>query len=195
MRRDAAVRVLSKCFDNEYAVIFSGEDLCREAFKFDGDNFFYMPYGNACAFGCGVAASTSKRVFVVCDDDYLARHFSDVLQMAAGKYMNLYCIVLVGSSRSDSCATLSWASMVPGFRNAVFDYGFLVHNYTHHLKLKNPAKSLKEVIGHAQGPLMAFLDVGKGAATQVVADEIDLAGVKKRFSRFLLTGRGGVYGV
>lgn len=185
MKRQSALRVLISCLCDNDIAIFAGEGVCSEAYKYDRTGNFYMPGDYAGAFGVGIANGTSKRVFLFCEDAYIIRNFSEVAQIAASRCRNLLLVIIRSNAYQDTGFQPTLSINISGLKNSLFNLGFLVHNYTHHLKMNNPVKEIKAIWNGIRGPVAVFVDVEIGINKQVANVDIDYVTIRNRIVEFV----------
>jgi len=179
MRRHTAVKTLVSCLANNDVAIFSGKDICKDAYKYDRPGNLYLNEELSPApLALGVANGTNKRVFVFCEDSIFLRDISSLAQIAVSKCTNLFYVVLVTGIYS-STGTPTIFNEISAPKGVMFNMGFLVHNYTNLFKLPGIAKELKAIWSKARGPMTVFVDVTAHKVKGLVEVKQDLSAFRE----------------
>jgi thiamine pyrophosphate-dependent acetolactate synthase large subunit-like protein len=66
MKRYSVIKNFTNLLKDNDIVIFSGKNMCKEAYQYDKPGYFYIDdtFGLSVSFALGIAMSTDKRVFV-----------------------------------------------------------------------------------------------------------------------------------
>jgi len=165
MKRFSVIRILlNNCFEDNDVAIIVGETLCKEAFKYDRPGNMYIT--NACdiapSLGLGVAMSTNKRVFVICEDHVFLKSFSSLLNLAISKCKNFFYILLSSGRYQHSGNQPTILESITSLKGVLFNSGFLVHDYSNRFKDINKAKNAKKVLDRGQGPMIVIIKTDPG---------------------------------
>ncbi len=172
MKRNTVVRkFLSLLKDNDIA-IFTGKDMCEEAFKYDRQGNFYLTevVDIAASLALGVAMVTDKRVFVFCEDWQFLREFSSSAQMAVSRRTNIIYVIFNSGEYQyvNNMPTIFNEFVAP--RVFLSDLGFLVNDFTNYFKDKHGLDTLPDYIKHVKGPLAVIIKIQKGARKNARAE-------------------------
>jgi len=168
-------------------LIFSGRELCKEAYQYKEDNCFYIEdsIGMAAAFGLGMAMCTDKRIFVFLGEGELLRELGIIAQIGASKCSNLFLVLL------DNGCYQSAGGYPTVFENMLSKKGFIFNSntkvitFTKHFRDKG-FKRLKKRFPRLVGPLVIFMDVDKGIKKGLPEMYIDFEEQRDRISKFIL---------
>lgn len=166
MKRFTGVRVLTQALLECDVAVFIGEDICKEAFPYVNKSsslFFSDEQDYLISMALGMAMCTSKRVFVFCEDQYIVRNFSEVINAGVSSCKN-FIIVLFLHGRytviDNAPIALSSSNCQAG---VFFNMNFMLDNYTKYFEVyKNPLPKIKEAWDKISGPLVVFLEPEKG---------------------------------
>lgn len=166
MKRYTGVRVLTQSLLDVDLAIYIGEGICKEAFPYakKGRSLFFSDEQDyVISIALGIAMCTDKRVFVFCEDQYLVRNLSELINVGVSKCRNFF-IVLFINERYTAIDNAPIALSAINSRSGIFyNLSMLVHNYDSYFKnLKNPLKHIRGIWSRAKGPLIALLKTEKG---------------------------------
>lgn len=166
MKRFTGVRILTQALLDCDVAIFIGEDICKEAAQYTGGGsylFFPDTEDFILSVAVGMAIGTDKRVFVFCDDNYILRNMSEILQAGIAKARNFFLIILSAGGYHSVPNTPNIMSVANSQHGMFYEMGFLVHNYTNHFKFsKNPIGFIRETWDRVRGPIAVLLKTAKG---------------------------------
>ena len=171
MKRFSVIRILlNNCFEDNDVVIVVGDGLCKEAFKYDRPGNMYLT--DACdiapSLSLGVAMTTDKRVFVVCEDDVFLKSFNSLTNLAVSKCKNLFYILLGSGRYQHSGGQLTILESITSLKGVLFNLGFLVHDYTNNFKNTDMVKDVGKIMSKAQGPMITMIDIEPGTNKNVL---------------------------
>jgi hypothetical protein len=188
MKRQKVIEAFISLLNPNDVIVFCGEDISKEALTLDNNNFYYTkgPYGLGVVLG--IAMCTNKRVFVVCRDADIISDLTTVAQMAAARLKNLFCIILKDDcyQEIDNHATLT--DSLYSIKGLLFNYGFVVHDYSHFFKGRINKKLLESTIERIAGPMVIIINTTKGVSNIKEDIPIDL---DSRISTFILNDEEG----
>jgi hypothetical protein len=161
MKRYSVIRVLNGAMEKGDVGIFIGDDICREAFANSREGNLYLPNDEGVfSLGLGIAMSTSKRIFIFCDDAYFLRNMGEVLHIAASKCRNVYIVVLVSGVYYGNAKHPTIFKSIHSPIGMLFNMGFIVHDYKRHFKnSRNPVKEIRAIWQRSKGPLAVIIEV------------------------------------
>lgn len=164
MKRYTLSRLFLSLLNDDDVVIVAGKGLCEEAFRYDGDNYFYIENSNGItsSVALGMAMHTDKRVFVLCNDADFLKEVGSALQMAVSGCRNLFYVIFNEGIYSDDGGMPTIFREVPSPMGMLFDFGFGTSNYSDFFDKKGSMKQLKNVIDGAKGPRAVLINVTKG---------------------------------
>ena len=166
MRRYTGVRILTQCLLDCDVGIFVGNDICREAHTYIGENanlFFEEEEDYLISLAVGMAMATDKRIFLFCEDQYFIRNMSEIMHAGVSKCRNLYMVLFVNGGYTVFDNVPNIFDSVNSQHGILYNMCFLVHDYTKHFKnSRNPIKEVREIWDRARGPLAIILKTSKG---------------------------------
>lgn len=187
MKRFTLSRLFLSLLNEDDVVIIAGKGLCEEAFRYDGNNYFYIEKSNglASSIALGVAMHTYKRVFILCTDSDFLREIGSATQMAVSKCKNLFYVIFTEGEYSDHGGSPTILGEIPSFMGMLFDFGFGVSDYSDFFYKKGSMKQLKNVVDRTKGPRAILIKVGRGSKKfdSVSHSEVEL---KDRIQKFIL---------
>jgi len=165
MKRFSVVRILlNNCLkDNDVALVV-GEDLCKEVFKYDRPGNMYIT--DACdiapSLALGIAMTTNKRVFIICEDHIFLRSFSSTPNLAVSQCKNFFYVILSSGRYQHSGDQPTILESITSLKGVLFNLGFLIHDYTNYFKDTNRTKEVEKILDKALGPMVTLIDVEPG---------------------------------
>jgi hypothetical protein len=111
------------------------------------------------ALALGVAMASSRRVVVLCDDNYLLSHLTTVGQISVSECTNLYIIFFRTSSYGTGLVQPTITRSIRSLKGVLFNLGALVHEYTPYFDDPRGAKKLAAIFDKSLGPLIASVDI------------------------------------
>lgn len=186
MKRYTVVKHFIDLLDDNDILIFSGDDLCREAHQSYKDNHFYIKdsIGLATSFGLGLAMCTDKRVFIFIGEGELLRELGIIAQIGASKCSNLFLVLL------DNACYQSSGNYPNIFENMLSKKGFIYNSntkvitFTKHFKNKE-FKRLKDRFTRLMGPMVILMDVDKGIKKNISNFNINFEAQKNRIFKLV----------
>lgn len=167
MKRFTGVRVLTQALMDSDIGVFIGEELGKEACPYIGEGsylFFSDETEYLLSFVSGMAMCTDKRVFVFCEDQYIVRNLSELMQMAVTKCRNLFLVLFIKGEYSSVPHTPLVFDSVNSKHGVFYNLGFIVHDYKLHFKnSKNPISVIRDIWERTRGPVVVLLETGKGS--------------------------------
>jgi len=164
MNSKKAIKIMLSCIKDNDVIIFLGSGLCKEAYEYDRNGNFYIQDNNCngLSLALGIAMNTNKRVFVFCTDSDLIKNISYMLNIAVSRCKNIFVVVLVSGKYQESGGQVNIFNSISSPKNLLFSMGFLVFDYTFHLKTKNTVKELNQLIERSIGPVVSIIKVSGG---------------------------------
>ena len=164
MKRQAVIRRLLSTLTDTDVAVFSGDDLCKEAFQYDRDGFFYLPdipgFGSSLALG--MSMNTDKRVFMFVNDGEFLKSFNTVPQMAVSGCKNLFYIILVSGFYQSAGGSFTVFKELKAPKGFMFNLGFSVFDYTSYFRDRMSMAKIPLLIERIRGPMALFIHVDKG---------------------------------
>lgn len=187
MKRYTVIKHLIDLTHDNDVLIFSGKELCKEAYQYNKDNCFYIEdsVGMSAAFGLGIAMCTDKRIFVFLGEGELLRELGIIAQIGASKCSNMFLVLL------DNGCYQSAGGQSTVFENMLSKKGFIYNSntkvitFTKHFK-DNQFKRLKNRFPRLMGPMVILMDVDKGVKRGLEEINIDFKEQRDRISKFIL---------
>lgn len=154
---------LTKLLKEEDIAIFTGQNMCKEAYLYDRPGNFYLKdsFGSAVSIATGLAMGSKKRVFLFTGEGDLLREIGSGIQAGVSKCRNLF-IVILNNKVYDSVGSLPnlFASM-NSTRAMIASFGMFMHDYTPYFK----ERTYNQILGFFDdltGPLSIFIDITPG---------------------------------
>jgi len=187
MKSKKVIQTMLSCIKDNDVVIFSGDELCKEAYEYYRDGNFYIRDNNCngLSLALGIAMNTNKRVFVFCTDSDLIKNISYMLNIAVSKCKNIFVVVLVSGKYQESGGQVNIFDSISSPKNLLFSMGFLVFDYTFHLKNKGTVKELKQLIERSIGPVVSIIKVTGGLSNLESYNIPDNKLLIDRFKKFI----------
>jgi len=187
MKRYTVVKNLIGLLDDNDVLIFSGEELCKEAYQYSSDNCFFIKdaVGMAMSFSLGMAMCTDKRVFIFLGEGELLRELGVLAQIGASKCSNLFVILLDNGCYQSSGGHPSVFDNVLSKKGLIYNSNTKVITFTKHFKDKQ-FKRLASRFTRLVGPIVILMSVGKGKKKGLDNITIDLEEQRDRISKFIL---------
>jgi len=107
----------------------------------------------------GLSIATTKRVVVICEDNYLLRHINAIVQSSVSKCKNLFLFVIVSNVYTNTIAQTTIFESIRNTMGVFFNLGFFTYNYTNYLKTKTDVKKVKDIYKSARGPFISFIHI------------------------------------
>ena len=187
MKRYTVVKNLMSLLDNNDVMIFSGQELCSEAYQYNSYNCFYIKdaVGMAIPFGLGMAMCTDKRIFVFVGEGELLRELGVLAQIGASKCTNLFVVLLDNGCYQSSGGSPSVFNNVLSKKGLIYNSNTKVITFTKHFKDKQ-FKRLADRFTRLIGPIVILMTVDKGKKKGLENVIIDMEEQRERISKFIL---------
>lgn len=187
MKRHSIIRIfITKLLAASDIAIFTGEDMCKEAYQYDRPGNFYLNnnFGLAVSFAIGVASTTDKNVFVFTGEGDFIRELAAGLQAAISKCRNLHIIILNNGVYNAVGELPNIFGAMHSSRGMLSSFGMLVHDYTPYFNDKN-YKYILEFFDDIKGPVAIFVDVVPGTKRNMKDIDIEDEILSTRFMQFI----------
>lgn len=186
MRRYAVLRKLIGILNENDIAIFSGSEMCKEAYQYDRPGNFYIsePSGLAASFALGVAMSTTKRVFVFIGEGEFLKDFIVALQIKSSQARNIF-LVLLDNGMYQSAG--GFPNIMEHFKSksaSIFNMGLAVFNFDIYFKGNN-FKNLPGFMNNLRGPASILINVDPGTKKNLPDIEVSSVDLKNRFFEFV----------
>jgi hypothetical protein len=187
MKRYTVIKHLLTLMDDNDVLIFSGSEVCKEAYAYDKENYFYIKdsVGMAASFGLGMAMCTDKRVFVFIGEGEFLRDLGIIAQIGSSECKNLFLVLLDNKCYQAAGGHPSVFENVLSKKALIYNSNIKVKTFTSHFKLKE-FKRLKNVVARLVGPMVILMDVDKGVRKALEDVEIDFEEQRDRIQEFIL---------
>ena len=166
MKRFTAVRVLAQALLDCDVAIFIGEGICKEAAPYVTAGAHLMipdTEDYLISFALGMALGTDKRVFVFCDDNYILRNISELMQAGITKTRNFFIMIFTSGEYPSVPHTPNIFASANSKHGMLYELGFVVHDYTNQFRLhKNPLSIIKQILDRTRGPLSVIIKTDCG---------------------------------
>jgi hypothetical protein len=186
MKRYTIIKNILGLLDENDVLIFSGEDLCKEAYEYHKDNHFYVKgsVGSAASFGLGIAMCTDKRVFVFLGEGELLRELGILVQIGASKCSNMFLVLLDNGCYQSSGGYPSVFDSLLSKKGFIYNANLKVTNFTKHFKDK-VFKKLKDRFLRLVGPLVILMEADKGLKKNLEDIDIDFEEQRERIIKLV----------
>ena len=146
--------------------IFIGEGICREAAPYLGEGsylFFPDSENYILSMALGMAIGTDKRVFLFCEDNYMLRNISELMQVGIAKPRNFFLILFTSGEYPGVPDTPNIFSSANSRHGMLYELGFIVHDYKNQFKFsKNPITFVRQTWDRVRGPLAVVMVTTRG---------------------------------
>ncbi len=187
MKRHSVIRIFTtKLLVDSDIAIFTGEDMCKEAYQYDRLGNFYLNnnFGLAISFAIGVASTTDKNVFVFTGEGDFIRELAVGIQAAVSKCRNLHIIILNNGVYDAVSKLPNIFGAMYSSRAMLSSFGVFVHDYTPYFK-DNNHKLILEFFDDIKGPIAIFIDIDPGSKRNLNSIDIKDEILSTRFMHFI----------
>lgn len=187
MKRQVVLnKILSSLTDSDI-VIFSGSNLCKEAYKNDKPGFLYLAdtYGLGPSLAMGIAMGTDKRVFSFVNDDEFLRSFASTPNMAVSGCKNLFYVILVSGIYQSVGTGFTIFDNIKAPKSCMFNLGFSVFDYTKYFTDKSLITKIPLLFERIRGPMVLFISVDKGINKKLDDVHYSKVELRDRISKFI----------
>lgn len=187
MKRYTVIKHFIDLLHENDILIFSGSELCKEAYQYRNNNCFYIEdsIGVAAAFGLGIAMCTDKRIFVFLGEGELLRELGIIAQIGASKCSNMFLVLLDNGCYQSAGGYPTVFENMLSKKGLIFNSNTKVITFTKHFKDKE-FKRLKDRFTRLMGPMAILMDVDKGIKKGLGEIDIDFEEQRDRISEFIL---------
>ena len=186
MKRYTVIKHFVTALQDNDAAIFSGREMCKEAYQFDRPGNFYIdePYSVAAAFALGAAMCTDKRVFVFVGEGDLLRELAVTSQIAASKCENIYLVVLDNDAYQTVGKLPNLMGSMKSKRGIMYNMGLAVFDFTVYTR-RGEFDKMSDFIKNLRGPVVLFLDVDLGVRRNLPEVDVDKEEMRDKLTKFL----------
>ncbi len=186
MKRYSVIKNFTGLLKDNDIVIFSGQDMCMEAYQYDKPGYFYInnTFGISVSFALGIALSTDKRVFVFVGEGDLLRELAVLGQVAVSKCKNMFIIILDNGVYQSSGNQPNIFSSFMSKKGFIYNLGCFVHDFTTHFKNKYFTE-IQSAVDRIRGPMIILMDVDKGVKKMASNYKLTAVKQKNRFMKFV----------
>lgn len=186
MKRYIVIKNFLNLLHENDILIFSGIDICKEAYEFNKPNHFYIndTQGIAPALGLGLAMCTDKRVFTFVGEGELLRDLGIVSQIGASRCENMFLVVLDNACYQAAGGHHTIFESLISKKGLIYNAGSKVVDFTKHFNDKI-FKNLKNRFDTLLGPITVLLDVDKGLKKDLPDIEIDYIEQRNRIKELV----------
>lgn len=187
MKSTRVLRDFLSCLKENDIVIFSGQNISKEALAYDKDGYFYIEdsYGIAPSLALGISMSTDKRVFVIDGDGGCMMEMGSLAQIGASKAKNLFYVVLDNGSYQSAGGHPTIFREVSSINGAVLGFGFTVFNLTAYFKKKSSLPKMNKIMNNLRGPSAIFIEVDKATCKKKPNLDIKKKNMRNRINKFI----------
>jgi hypothetical protein len=186
MKRYSVIKSFTGLLKDSDIAIFSGKDMCVEAYQYDKPGYFYIndTFGVSLSFALGVALSTDKRVFIFVGEGDLLRELAVIGQVAVSKCKNMFVIILDNGVYQSAGNHPNIFSSFMSKKGFIYNLGCLVHDFTFHFKNKYFVE-VKSAVDRIRGPMIILIDVDKGIKKGLTGSKMTPIKQKNKFMKFV----------
>ena len=186
MKRYSAIKNFVGLLKDNDIAIFSGQDMCKEAYQYNKPVYFYIndTFGISISFALGIALSTDKRVFVFVGEGDLLRELAVLGQVAVSKCKNMFVIILDNGVYQYSGNQPNIFSSFMSKKGFIYNLGCFVHDFTLHFKNKYFIE-IQSAVDRIRGPMIILIDVDKGIKKTIPDYKLTPIKQKNEFMRFV----------
>jgi len=186
MKRYRIIKEFIKGLKDNDVAIFTGKEMCKEAYQYDRPGNFYIEnhYGIAAPFALGVAMGSDKRIFVFIGEGDFLREFSIASQISASVCENIFLVILDNGVYQSIANFPNIMSSMRSKRGVMFNLGLTVFDFNVYLKHREFDK-MRTFITNLQGPVVVFFDVEIGIKKNLPEIDISEENLKQRLMEFI----------
>lgn len=187
MQRARVIKDFLSCIKHNDVVMFSGEDISKEAYQYDRDgNFYILDKNNITpSLALGVAMCTDKRVFVFSGDGAFMSDIGSYAQAAVSKCKNIFNIVLDNGCYQAAGGHPTIFREMPAPKGIAFDMGYLTYDFTTSFSRRISVPKTTKMINNLVGPAFILIKVDKGYKKGINNIDISKIDFKDRISNFI----------
>jgi thiamine pyrophosphate-dependent acetolactate synthase large subunit-like protein len=188
MKRYTVIKHLLELLHENDILIFSGEEICKEAYVHHKDNHFYVNDSTVSAaipVALGIAMCTDKRVFVFAGEGEMLRELGVLAQIGASKCRNMFLVLLDNGCYQSAGGYPNIFENVLSKKGLIFNSNMKVSTFTRHFKDKR-FKQLKNRFERLMGPSTILMTVDKGIKKNLPCLDIDLIEQRDRISKMIM---------
>jgi hypothetical protein len=186
MKRYSVIKNFTNLLKDNDIVIFSGKNMCKEAYQYDKPGYFYIDdtFGMSVSFALGVAMSTDKRVFVFVGEGDLLRELAVLGQVAVSKCKNMFVIVLDNGVYQSAGNHPNIFDSFMSKKGFIYNLGCLVHDFTFHFNDKYFVE-VQSAVDRIRGPMIILIDVDKSVKKGTSNYKLVPIKQKNKFTKFV----------
>jgi hypothetical protein len=164
MKRFKIIKDFIACLKDNDIAIFSGHEMCKEAFALDrpGNLYIMNAPGITVPLALGIAMNSNKRVFVFSGDGDFLMEMGAYAQTAVSRCKNIFCVILDNDCYQSAGGHPTIFRSLNSPTGVLFNLGFTFLNYTHHFIGKISVPFMTKKIGNLVGPVSILIEVDKG---------------------------------
>lgn len=187
MKRYRAIKDFLFCLEENDIVVFSGENISREAYQYDRKGYFYVldSYGVGPSLALGMAMFTDKRVFVIDGDGGFMMELGTAAQMAVSRCQNIFYVVLDNGCYQSAGGHPTIFREISAVKGFIFNLGFTVYEFTPYFTNKKSISNMCKMVKNMKGPAMIRIKVDKGHKKDIENVNISKNELKKRITSFI----------
>lgn len=186
MKRYTVIKNFINSVKENDVVIFSGKEMCKEAYQYDRPGNFYIErsFGAAASIALGMAMCTEKRIFVFIGEGDLLRELAVTSQISASGCSNIFLVVLDNNTYQSAGKLPNIMYSMKSKRGVMYNMGLIVFDFTVYLR-KKEFKKMRDFMANLRGPVVLFFDVDTGIKKDLPEIDISEEDQKKRLIKFL----------
>lgn len=189
LKRNIVIKKILSILKNNDVAIFSGKDICEEAFMYDRPGNFYLQGspGFASSLALGMALCNNKRIFVFCEDWDFLKEMSAAAQIGVSRAENIFYIILNSGRYQFSGGQPNIFSGITAPKWFFSGLGFITNDFTHYLKNKTTMRELEKHVERIRGPLVVLMKV-EGGTDKKMRTKVKHSPLKltKRIKKFVI---------
>jgi sulfopyruvate decarboxylase subunit beta len=187
MKRYGVLKEFVKRLNDDDIAIFSGEDMCKEAFQYDREGNFYITSGQSIApsLATGIASGTNKRIFIFSGEGNFLREAGALIQMFVSQQKNLIYVMLDNGCYQSSGGYNNIFNEMDNPKGLFYNIGFILHDFTYYFEGKKFLKNMKQFMDDMIGPLVIMIKTSKGLKRNLDDIPYSETYLKKRIKNFI----------
>jgi len=187
MKRYGVLKEFIKRLDDDDIAIFTGKDMCKEAFQYDREGNFYITSGQSIApsLATGMSNGTDKRIFIFSGEGNFLRETGALIQMFVSQKKNLIYVILDNECYQSSGGYPNIFNEISNPKGLFYNIGFILHDFTYYFEGKQFLKKMKQFMDDMIGPLVIMVKTDKGLKRNLDDIPYSETNLKKRIRNFI----------
>ena len=191
MKRYGILKEFIKRLNDNDIAIFSGKDMCKEAFQYDREGNFYITSGQSIvpSLATGMANGTDKRIFIFSGEGNFLREVGALIQMFVSQQKNLIYVILDNECYQSSGGYSNIFNEMDNPKGLFYNVGFILHDFTYYFEGQRFLKNMKQFMDDMIGPLVIMVKTSKGLKRNLEDIPYSEVELKERIRNFINNGK------